>query len=267
MKNGDIVRLEPRGGRPPAHTRGHEYAQISDILSTRLQCRWHSSFAHHFGLQLQAPLPGTPDDVTAATWLWFNFCRWRVIQTMRAAPVRLRRGDVHHAALWHRRATRMRSALILVNGGLAVRVASQRMRRIPDQAVQLDDLIAVARMSLVNAVDLFDASRGYKFAPYACRAIARDIAHHMDDHKRQTRAELRGVVDDLPAESDDEESPRTQLMALFDRADLSPDERWALRSKFRLRGVVVGAVRGIPGVSRDDLATAALAKLRGAARG
>ena len=38
------------------------------------------------------------------------------------------------------------------------------------------DLVAEGNMALLNAIDRFDCSRGYRFSTYACNAIVKGFA-------------------------------------------------------------------------------------------
>jgi RNA polymerase sigma-B factor len=53
--------------------------------------------------------------------------------------------------------------------------------RFRGRGVATDDLLQVARLGLLNAIDRFDTDRGVKFTTYAGRTIVGEIKHHFRD--------------------------------------------------------------------------------------
>lgn len=81
------------------------------------------------------------------------------------------------AALAEQRDQRTRNELVEANLGLADHLA----RRFARRGVELDDLIQVARIGLVKAVDRFDPSRGVQFSTYAVPTIQGELKRYFRD--------------------------------------------------------------------------------------
>lgn len=82
---------------------------------------------------------------------------------------------------------RMRDTLI--SGYL--RVAEHIARRFADRGEPLDDLMQVAAVGLINAVDRFEPSRGSHFLSYAVPTITGELRRHFRDHGWSTRVPRR----------------------------------------------------------------------------
>lgn len=70
-----------------------------------------------------------------------------------------------------------RDALILAHQRLAVYLAS----KFADRGEPLEDLIQVAQIGLINAVDRYDLSRGLEFSTFATPTIVGEIRRHFRD--------------------------------------------------------------------------------------
>jgi len=99
----------------------------------------------------------------------YNYCRMRVCvlrdrlqQDGKIDP------DVAREMLqWYRKADAYRHQIAHTN--LALVLAMAKRTRMSE--VDFADLISEGNMALLRAVDKFDATRGFKFSTYACRAI------------------------------------------------------------------------------------------------
>src|SRR2546429_8979698 len=119
----------------------------------------------------------------------------------------------------------LRNELVAAHLGLAEYLA----RRFDNRGEHVDDLVQVASVGLVKAVDRFDPGRGLEFATYATPTIVGELKRHFRDkgwavrvprrvqelHLRVTR-----VIDDLALELG--RSPTVQEIA--QRAGTSEDE-------------------------------------------
>lgn len=92
---------------------------------------------------------------------------------------RLRRGDGHWSAL---RAEIVRRHLSLV------RALAWRFR---DRGEDLDDLVQVATLGLLHAVDRFDPDRGAEFTTYATPTIVGELKRHLRDRAGAVRVPRR----------------------------------------------------------------------------
>jgi RNA polymerase sigma-B factor len=73
---------------------------------------------------------------------------------------------------------RLRDELVEAHLGLARQVA----RRFTNRGEALDDLVQVATMALIKALDRFDPSRGVKFSTYATSSMTGELKRHFRDH-------------------------------------------------------------------------------------
>jgi RNA polymerase sigma-B factor len=61
-------------------------------------------------------------------------------------------------------------------------IATRSARRFVDRGEPLDDLVQVARIGLIKAVDRFDPSHGVHFGAYATPTIIGELRRHFRDH-------------------------------------------------------------------------------------
>ncbi len=79
--------------------------------------------------------------------------------------------------LRERRDRSARETLILAHQRLAVYVA----KKFADRGESLEDLIQVAQLGLIKAIDRYDPSRGIEFTTYATPTIIGEIKRHFRD--------------------------------------------------------------------------------------
>jgi RNA polymerase sigma-B factor len=72
-----------------------------------------------------------------------------------------------------------RAAMVVAHAGLARSLA----RRFANRGESLDDLVQVAMVGLLKAVDRFDEDRGVQFSTYATSTITGEIKRHFRDHR------------------------------------------------------------------------------------
>jgi RNA polymerase sigma-B factor len=130
-----------------------------------------------------------------------------------------------HAAYAETGDRRLREHLLARYDGLAVRLA----RRFSTRREATEDLIQVARLGLIQAVDRFDPARGRPFAAFAHITIVGQLKRHLRDHTWRIRP-TRGLqeryllvirtVEELTQEL--ARSPRIAEIAA--RAGLSDDD-------------------------------------------
>lgn len=101
--------------------------------------------------------------------------------------------------------------------------------RYRDRGESVDDLIQVASLGLLKAIDGFDDSRGARFESYATPTILGELRRHFRDHRWAMRVprdlkeaipRIREAIDQLAAE--DGETPRTEEIA--DRTGMEEEE-------------------------------------------
>jgi RNA polymerase sigma-B factor len=81
----------------------------------------------------------------------------------------------------------LRDELVAAHLGLAEYLA----RRFANRGESLDDLVQVASIGLVKAVDRFDPSRGVEFSTYATHTIVGELKRHFRDRGWAVRAPRR----------------------------------------------------------------------------
>lgn len=101
-------------------------------------------------------------------FLQFNYCRYKVFKLRDQVRCEAVDGELALEILdWDRRADGYRGQIAHTN--LALVLAMVKRTRM--NAIDFSDLVSEGNMALLRAVDKFDASRGFKFSTYACRAI------------------------------------------------------------------------------------------------
>lgn len=81
----------------------------------------------------------------------------------------------------------LRSRLVEDHLGLAHHLA----RRFGNRGENLDDLVQVASVALIHAVDRFDPERGFEFSTFATRTILGELKRHFRDKGWAVRAPRR----------------------------------------------------------------------------
>src|SRR3954471_13918759 len=72
-----------------------------------------------------------------------------------------------------------RAEMLATHAGLARTLA----RRFANRGETFDDLVQVAMLGLLKAVDRFDPDRGVQFSTYATSTISGEIKRHFRDHR------------------------------------------------------------------------------------
>lgn len=105
----------------------------------------------------------------------------RQVQEWRTHPD----GPDHCPADVKRRGLRGRERFARANLRLVVAVAKRFRRMVPSEA--FDDLIQVGNQGLLDAVERFDPSRGYRFSTYAAYWIQMRVTTHLERSERAIR--------------------------------------------------------------------------------
>jgi len=214
-------------------------------------------------------------------FLRFNYCRYRVMLTMRKHQgKRLGYLAAREVLDWTTEALRTRNAIVRLNTSLVMAMA----RRTKTTGVELSDLISEGNLALLRCVDKFDCARGFKFSTYACRAIMSGFAR-LAAKTARFRSQFPAPFDPTLERSDDLERRRieeaddcvTGLKVILARnsAELSKVERRVISARFALdrppstdrkvRTPTLEQVGALLGVSKErvrQIQNRALRKLR-----
>jgi RNA polymerase sigma-B factor len=110
-----------------------------------------------------------------------------------------------------------------------LRLAEHLARRFANRGVPLDDLIQVASLGLVKAVERFDPERGLEFSTFATPTIVGELKRYFRDKGWSVRVprrvqELHVEINSLVAELTQELGRSPTIAELADRARTSEDE-------------------------------------------
>jgi RNA polymerase primary sigma factor len=105
----------------------------------------------------------------------------RHIQLWRTHP----EGPDHCPPMVQRRGLRARERFIKANLRLVINVAKRFRRMVHSES--FGDLVQAGNIGLVEAVERFDPSRGYRFSTYACYWIQMRVTGHIERHERTIR--------------------------------------------------------------------------------
>ncbi len=100
-----------------------------------------------------------------------------------------RSADTHRkfARYVQRRDPAIRDELVTMHLGLAHQLA----RRFTNRGEAYDDLVQVASLAIIKAVDRFDPTRGVEFTTYATRTVIGELKRHFRDRGWSVRAPRR----------------------------------------------------------------------------
>ena len=168
----------------------------------------------------------------------YNYAKKRLTDLKRKIRAEALTADLAEELVkWHRRYEHFREYLVRTNLALVLAMAKRT------RMGQLDfaEVISEGNLGLLNAVDKFDADRGFKFSTYACRAIVRTFgraAHKLVNHRLRFPVELDSSME----KSDWPERRRgifqdecvDELKAIVDGnlADLTEVEQTVIRHRF-----------------------------------
>lgn len=154
----------------------------------------------------------------------------------RLNPSRPSRDLVELAENALREAENARAAIVEANTRLVASIAN----KFANSRTEYDDLVSEGNMILVNAVDKFDFSRGFRFSTYATHAIQRHFYRLMHRKQRRKNREISTPTDVLsdvaPNRENDQPLDHKIAEALIARFEECLDEREAviIRERFGL---------------------------------
>ena len=130
-----------------------------------------------------------------------------------------------------------REQLVTANLRLAISIA----RRFSEPRTPIEELISEANLVLINAVEKFDYSRGFRFSTYATHAIQRHLYRYMARRQRKRTFEqsadnsfLRDLLTTEPPQEEHDESAVLKLVMQGIDELLNSRERFILLERFGL---------------------------------
>lgn len=107
-------------------------------------------------------------------FIQFNYCRMRIchLRDTLKQQIEIDPDAAREMLKWNRRASSYRDQIAAANIALVLAMA----KRTKLSYVDFADLISEGNMALLRSIDKFDASRGFKFSTYACRAILKSFS-------------------------------------------------------------------------------------------
>ena len=165
----------------------------------------------------------------------FNFLRF-LAEGLRekAASKRSKKSAISEIYRLLAKAGEARSAIVEANTRLVASIA----HKFANSRFEYEDLVSEGNMILVNAVDKFDYSRGFRFSTYATHAIQRHFYRLMQRKQRRRTREVATPTDILadvaPAKEYERPLDHTVANALLERFGDCLDDREAviIRERF-----------------------------------
>lgn len=195
-----------------------------------------------------------------ALFLQYNYCRFRVCiirDEMLDMPEDEIDIDLAHDLLhWYRKAEAYRDQIAQTN--LALVLAMAKRTRMSE--VDFGDLVSEGNMALLRAVDKFDASRGFKFSTYACRAILKAFSRSgmkLSKHRKlfptgfEPEFERSDYMEVKRKTEEEDCADEVKRIVETNQAHLSKIEQQVIKHRFKL---VAPDVRNEPEpkIKRDD---------------
>lgn len=176
-----------------------------------------------------------------ALFLQYNYARYRLAKLRKAIGDRPVTDDEADDLLaWYYKARRLRDRVAQFNLALVLAMA----KRIRGTDLDFADLISEGNMALLRAVDKFNASKGFKFSTYACRAILKAFSRTGMKHS-QYKSMFPTDFDPALEKSDHQERKNTghendcadevKRIVLENDAELTEVEQQVIEHRFAIR--------------------------------
>ncbi len=209
-------------------------------------------------------------------FLRYNYARRRLAEMIAQQKKRSSLSRAAEMTEWFTRVMKCRSALVRAN--MALVLAMAKRTRIPN--VDFGEIVSEGNMALLRSIEKFNASLGFKFSTYACRAILKSF-NRMATKTGRYRSHFPVEYDPEMERSDfDEKRHEIQRDNSVDalreilsqnRAHLTDVERKIVQARFALGTVEkkrtlaeVGKLVGLTNERVRQLQNSALAKIRAA---
>ncbi len=174
-------------------------------------------------------------------FLQYNFARYRLAGLMELQRERFSKLRALSMIQWHERVLQLREDLVSANMNLVVAMATRSRVGNVDFAEQVSE----GSMALLRAVEKFDASRGFKFSTYVCRAIFKSFNRLATNTKRYVKRFGKSFEPEMESSNYDEykhEMTQADLVEVVSEiiesnsANLTELEHSVLKHRFALDG-------------------------------
>jgi RNA polymerase sigma factor (sigma-70 family) len=208
---------------------------------------------------------------------WFKFkakdLRSRMLTDGAVDPAKVKTNLLEQIETLQTEANAIKDVLINSNMRLVVNIA----RRHSGQAENFFELLSDGNMSLIRAVEKFDASRGFKFSTYASWAIMKNFARTIPDEKHRRERFVTGheevfeVAPDVRTDEHEAVANKERATASINRLleKLEPREREIIRMRAGLdshaKGMTLEEIGQQFGITKErvrQLNARAMKKLR-----
>jgi RNA polymerase sigma factor (sigma-70 family) len=208
---------------------------------------------------------------------WFKFkakeLRSEMLNEGEVDPTKVKTHLLEQIETLQTKANAIKDVLINSNMRLVVNIA----RRHSGQAENFFELLSDGNMSLIRAVEKFDASRGFKFSTYASWAIMKNFARTIPDEKHRRERFVTGheevfeVAPDVRTDEHEAVANKERATASINRLleKLEPREREIIRMRAGLdshaKGMTLEEIGQQFGITKErvrQLNARAMKKLR-----
>jgi RNA polymerase sigma-B factor len=139
-------------------------------------------------------------------------------------------------------------------------IATRSARRFWDRGEPFDDLVQVAQIGLLKAIDRFDPAQGVQFGAYATPTILGELRRHFRDytwsvHVPRRAKDLRASVNAAKEELSKDLARSPTVAEIAARLEVSPDsviEALEASNAYRARTLDATDTRHAPAVEFDD---------------
>jgi RNA polymerase sigma factor (sigma-70 family) len=208
-------------------------------------------------------------------FLRYNYARYRLGKLLRSQLNRRSLGRARQMCGWQERVRQVRAELTRAN--MALVLAMAKRTRIPN--VDFTELVSEGNMALLRSIEKFDASRGFKFSTYACRAILKSfnrLASKTGRYRQHFPTEYDPDMEQSDYDVKRHDMQEADSVAFLreiisqNRANLTDTERKVVMERFALgtdlkRGRTLSQVGEVVGLTNErvrQLQNSALEKLR-----
>ena len=152
---------------------------------------------------------------------------WANVLRSRLSATSVNKNQISRVETLLAEADAVRNQIAQANLRLVVSIA----RKFSNSRQEFDDLVSEGNMILINAVEKFDYSRGFRFSTYTTHAVQRHFYRRWQTMQRRRQAVQSApqeIMDEVPVVRDDTQydpGPIKQLEKIINRFDECLDDR------------------------------------------